>query len=62
MVFARLGFRYGSAKQQFNVAPVPTHLAFGLGGKFYGVRLDVAYQLLFAGQGGILSAGLAYSF
>ncbi|MBQ9411385.1 MAG: hypothetical protein IJU21_07240 [Bacteroidales bacterium] len=62
MAFARVGFRYGSAKEPFNVAPVPTHLSLGLGGKFFGVRLDVAYQLIFAGRGGILSAGLAYSF
>lgn len=62
MAFLRLGFRYGSVKENFNAAPVPTHLSVGVGGKFFGVRLDVAYQLLLAGQGGVLSAGLAYSF
>ncbi len=62
MVFARLGFRYGSVKENFNAAPVPTNLAFGLGGKLFGVRLDVSYQLVMASKTGILSAGLAYSF
>lgn len=62
MVFGRVGFRYGSKKANFNAAPVPTHLSLGLGGKFLGIRVDVAYQLLFESQGGILSAGLSYAF
>lgn len=62
LVFLRAGFRYGSRKEDFNVAPVPTHLSLGVGGKFAGIRVDVAYQLLLAGQGGALTAGLAYAF
>jgi len=62
LAFARVGFRYGSKKEDFNAAPVPTHLSLGLGGKLFGIRLDVAYQLLLEGQGGMLSAGLSYSF
>ena len=41
MVFARAGFHYGSG----NVG-IPTHASLGLGGKFAGVKIDVAYLLI----------------
>ncbi len=58
MVFLRTGYRYSSVKEDFVAAPVPSFFSAGLGVKFFGVSLDVAYLPL----QGTLAASLGYRF
>ena len=57
MVFARVGYRYASEG-----APLPSHLSVGLGGKFKGFTLDVAYLTLNQQIGNSVSVALGYRF
>lgn len=57
MVFVRAAYRYSSPR-----AVLPSHLALGLGGKLFGVTLDVSYVLLSEPLSGTLCAGLGYRF
>lgn len=57
MAFVRAAYRYSSPR-----AVLPSHLAFGLGGKLFGVTLDVSYVLLSETLSGTLCAGLGYRF
>ncbi len=58
MVSGRVGYRYGGE------SPVPSYASVGVGGKFMGFKLDVAY--LIAGSDSpmrnTLAVGLGYSF
>ena len=55
MLFARAGFHYGSSS-----LGIPTYASVGLGGKFAGINIDVAY--LFIGNlGNTLMFTLGYS-
>lgn len=62
MIFARAGYRYSTEKDAFNAAPVPSHLALGLGFQCYGVRFDAAYLTANDAIGGAMTFGLGYSF
>lgn len=57
MVFVRGGYNYATAK-----APLPSHAAIGLGGKFHGVRLDLCYLTASKSLGNTIAASLGYSF
>jgi len=57
MVFVRAGGRVGTG-----TSPVPTHLALGLGAKFFGVHLDLCYLTANEIIGNTLMAGIGYSF
>jgi len=57
MVFVRGGFHVGTGK-----APLPTYASVGLGGKFFGVHIDVSYILGNAVLGNTLCAGIGYAF
>lgn len=57
MVFARAGFHFGTEK-----SPLPTFASLGLGAKFYGVKLNLAYVTLNEYIGNSLSLGLGYEF
>lgn len=54
---ARVGYRYASEG-----APLPSHLALGLGAKLAGFSLDVAYLTLNQQIGNTISASLGYRF
>ena len=56
MVFARAGYHYGSAG-----VVLPSFASVGVGAKFAGVHVDVAF-LLGGTLGNTLSAGLGYAF
>lgn len=55
--FVRAGIHYGNEEKA-----VPTFAALGLGVKFMGIKLDVAYLLANASIGSTLALGLGYSF
>ena len=57
LAFVRAGYHFGSAD-----APLPSFASVGLGVKFAGVSLDLAYLLASETLGGSLLAGLSYSF
>ena len=57
MLFARVGYHYGSEK-----APVPSYLALGLGVKFIGIHLDVSYLTASKALGNSFTIGVGYSF
>ena len=57
LAFLRLGYRYASQG-----VTLPSHLAFGLGVKYWGVRLDVAYLTANPYMGSSLMAGLSFAF
>ena len=57
MVFVRAGYHLGT-----DGAPVPSFAAAGLGFKFMGVGLDLAYILASETLGGSLLGGLTYAF
>lgn len=57
MVFARAGYHYGSSK-----APLPQYASLGLGVKFFGVSLDVAWLTANTNIGNTIQAGLSYCF
>jgi len=57
MVFVRAGYHYGAEDAIF-----PSFACIGLGGKFSGVRIDVAYLLANQDLKNTLTLGLAYSF
>lgn len=57
MAFLRLGGRLATAKEDFNVAPVPSMFTVGAGVKLFGVVFDAAYVI-----GGPVMAGLGYRF
>lgn len=57
LAFARLGYRYATAG-----APIPSHLAVGLGLKVFGFSLDLTYLAANSYIGSSLMAGLGYRF
>ena len=57
IVFVRGGFHLGTGK-----SPLPTYASVGLGGKFFGVHLDVSYLLGNAIVGNPLCVGVGYAF
>ena len=57
MVFARAGYHYGADK-----AVLPSFASAGLGVKFFGVELNVAYLFASDALGGTMTFGLGYSF
>lgn len=57
MLFARVGYHYGSEK-----APVPSYLALGLGVKFIGIHLDVSYLTASKALGNSFTIGIGYAF
>ncbi len=57
MVFARVGYHYGSEK-----AVLPSFASVGLGLQFFGVKLDFAYLLANEVVGNTMTIGLGYSF
>ena len=57
MVFVRAGYRFAS---QYCV--IPSHLALGIGAKFFGVHIDVSYLTASKALGNTLNIGLGYSF
>ena len=56
-VFVRAGYRFATEG-----APLPSHLALGLGGKVFGVTLDLAFLTLNKEIGNTLAVGLGYRF
>lgn len=61
MVFVRAGFAYGSLKDDFTAAPVPTHFSFGAGLKLYGAQLDLCAKII-PDAGTAICGSLSYSF
>ncbi|MBR5403468.1 MAG: hypothetical protein IK113_04525 [Bacteroidales bacterium] len=57
MVFARVGYRFATEG-----APLPSHLSVGIGGRFRGFTLDIAYLTLNPQIGNSLSVALGYRF
>lgn len=57
MLFARGGFHYGDKEKA-----VPTYVSLGLGVRFFGVSLDVAYLTASEVLGNSMSFGLSYRF
>lgn len=57
MVFVRAGYRYAAEG-----SPLPSHLSVGLGGKFRGFTLDIAYLTLNPQIGNSLSVTIGYRF
>ncbi len=57
MVFVRAGYHLGTAK-----APIPSYASVGIGGKFFGVHLDVSFLLASQTVGNTLCIGLGYAF
>lgn len=57
MLFVRGGFHYGDKEKA-----IPTYASLGLGVKFFGVTLDVAYLTASDVLGNSLSFGLGYRF
>ena len=57
MGFFRVGYRYAS-----KYAAVPSHLAFGLGGKYMGLSLDVSFLTLNKQIGNTFQIALGYRF
>ena len=57
MLFARGGFHYGDKEKA-----VPTYASLGLGVRFLGVSLDVAYLTASDILGNSISFGLGYRF
>ncbi len=60
MFFARAGFAYGSSRDTFIVAPVPTHFALGAGVKLYGVRVDLCAKVV-PNAGTVFCGGISYA-
>lgn len=56
LVFARVGYSLGLN------SPFPTYLSLGLGAKFFGVCVNVAYLMGSAAVGNTLALGLGYAF
>ena len=57
MVFVRAGYRFAS-----EYCVIPSHLALGIGAKFFGVHVDVSYLTASKALGNTLNIGLGYSF
>ena len=57
IVFLRGGFHYGDA-----VKAIPTHASLGLGLKYAGVHLDVAFLTASKAVGNSLMASLGFAF
>ncbi|MBQ7709973.1 MAG: PorV/PorQ family protein [Bacteroidales bacterium] len=57
MLFVRAGYHLGTGK-----APIPSHLALGLGAKFAGVHLDVSYWTASETLANTLAFTLGYTF
>ncbi len=58
LVSVRAGYRYGGE------SPIPSYASVGVGGKFLGIKLDVAYVIPVADSpmGNTLAVGLGYCF
>lgn len=56
MAFVRAGYRYGGD------SVLPSYASVGLGGKFIGIKLDVAYIIASGPMKNTLAVGLGYSF
>lgn len=67
MLFVRAGYRYAGAPKYNKeggkyCAPVPSHASVGLGVKFFGVKIDVAYLFGNPSIANTLCLGLGYRF
>ena len=57
IVFVRAGYHFEDKK-----SPLPSYASIGIGGKFFGIHLDVSYLTASAALGNTLTIGLGYSF
>ena len=57
MVFVRAGYHLGTGN-----APIPSFASIGLGGKFFGVHVDLSFLTASPVLGNTIAIGLGYSF